>query len=637
LPIDIKEGRGVGRVDYYQLLGVERTASTAEIKSAYRMKAKQTHPDVGGSVDAFQLLQEAYATLVDPDKRSAHDMREAVRTGRDPFRASRAAWARQSREERRAEPARASRPRPEPDAEAEPDNDRREPWRGFRTFRTADTPRTGEAGAGRTNHADAAGEPPHRQPPRAGRSRSSRYDPLAEEAPPRRPRPADPPDEAATRRTRPAEPAPEGATRRTRSPEDASAWRTRPADPADEAPADLPEDEPIWRTGPAEPVQRPSARPGRPAGSPDGPEGPRRHTRTRPMRPVSEEDLLQEEFEATRATWPGAAAPPLRPGAAREPDDPPTDEIPVQRPTAAPPQPPPGPERTGRLGEDPAFLPALPQLTPQDIPWWRTVAMDQRVRYLPEVGPTRVHVLAAAGVAVLLLIPIVLGIGFGGPLYYVWLAALVLAGGTALVLRRRRVRAQQRDQFGGEHAGRTVFGRPGRDPDQLGERLTARLLSEYVMWLPGARIFHGLSLPDSVFADVDHAVLCGRRLVLIESKLWLPGHYVADEDGSLWRNEHPFRGGSVRLPEAVAAYRELLPDVEVRGALLLYPSRNGKITTGPPPREGVPAPPMTPERFLREIGAWLAGEPAVVDRDVFRSVLDRLITQTPAATGARRP
>jgi hypothetical protein len=58
--------------------------------------------------------------------------------------------------------------------------------------------------------------------------------------------------------------------------------------------------------------------------------------------------------------------------------------------------------------------------------------------------------------------------------------------------------------------------------------------------------------------------------------------------------------------------------------LLVYPSRAGEVTTGEPPE--VPAPPMSAERFVREIGAWLAAEPATVDRDTFRIVLDRVVS-----------
>lgn len=64
-------------VDYYKTLGVKRTASAREIKSAYRHLARERHPDVnGGSEDAareFALLALAYRTLSDPDERAHYD------------------------------------------------------------------------------------------------------------------------------------------------------------------------------------------------------------------------------------------------------------------------------------------------------------------------------------------------------------------------------------------------------------------------------------------------------------------------------------------------------------------------------------------------------------------------------------
>lgn len=64
-------------VDYYAVLGVSRTATTAEIKSAYRKLAMQHHPDRNaGSADAaakFRAVAEAFEVLSDPSKRAAYD------------------------------------------------------------------------------------------------------------------------------------------------------------------------------------------------------------------------------------------------------------------------------------------------------------------------------------------------------------------------------------------------------------------------------------------------------------------------------------------------------------------------------------------------------------------------------------
>ena len=59
--------------DYYQTLGVQKGASDDEIKKAYRKLAMKHHPDRGGDAGEFQKVQEAYATLSDPNKRAEYD------------------------------------------------------------------------------------------------------------------------------------------------------------------------------------------------------------------------------------------------------------------------------------------------------------------------------------------------------------------------------------------------------------------------------------------------------------------------------------------------------------------------------------------------------------------------------------
>ena len=59
--------------DYYDILGISRSASQDEIKRAYRKAAHQHHPDKGGESEKFKELNEAYQVLSDEKKRSAYD------------------------------------------------------------------------------------------------------------------------------------------------------------------------------------------------------------------------------------------------------------------------------------------------------------------------------------------------------------------------------------------------------------------------------------------------------------------------------------------------------------------------------------------------------------------------------------
>lgn len=65
------------KMDYYEVLQVERTATDAELKAAYRKLAMQYHPDRNpnnpDAEEKFKACSEAYQVLSDPDKRAAYD------------------------------------------------------------------------------------------------------------------------------------------------------------------------------------------------------------------------------------------------------------------------------------------------------------------------------------------------------------------------------------------------------------------------------------------------------------------------------------------------------------------------------------------------------------------------------------
>ncbi len=81
--------------DHYSALGVPSSASTADIKTAFRRLAAHYHPDRNASPDAparFRLVQTAYEVLSDDDRRQAYDDNRRRNLLDDPLQTARDIW-----------------------------------------------------------------------------------------------------------------------------------------------------------------------------------------------------------------------------------------------------------------------------------------------------------------------------------------------------------------------------------------------------------------------------------------------------------------------------------------------------------------------------------------------------------------
>lgn len=77
-------------LNYYNILCIERSATNAEVKTAYRHQARRFHPDVSDDPDGerkFKAVAEAYRTLRRPESRAAYDLgaMPAGPVGEDPW------------------------------------------------------------------------------------------------------------------------------------------------------------------------------------------------------------------------------------------------------------------------------------------------------------------------------------------------------------------------------------------------------------------------------------------------------------------------------------------------------------------------------------------------------------------------
>ncbi|GAA1938141.1 hypothetical protein GCM10009689_18490 [Brevibacterium antiquum] len=215
------------------------------------------------------------------------------------------------------------------------------------------------------------------------------------------------------------------------------------------------------------------------------------------------------------------------------------------------------------------FLPAATMITP----WAAFVATFRIDRILPYI------LLAVVTALAILFNPIDL-LGF----MTVWLGVFFAWVSAPLLGRWKNTRVVD-----DKTAVFDIFGTPGNRLEEVfgdrggygsvGEHRSADLL-QLLTRFPGAKIFHGLRFDVDSEADVDHAVIYGDKVALIDSKMWAPGHVrVAPTPGSPETMFSPSVGQGqirpIRMNAAAANYQKILPGYEIRPWVLIHSTDEG--------------------------------------------------------------
>ncbi|MEP9395374.1 nuclease-related domain-containing protein [Gordonia sp. VNK1] len=174
------------------------------------------------------------------------------------------------------------------------------------------------------------------------------------------------------------------------------------------------------------------------------------------------------------------------------------------------------------------------------------------------------------------------------------------------------------------HLGDAVekFGAANVTKGIAGEQLTNDEFAAHLDDHPGVQLVNGLRFPGSDKADVDHALVCGNRIALLDSKYWTgnsyrwggPGLVLSGRGHDLTSHETNFGVAVDRLSSTFTADNK-----EVRGWTVLH-SNNGRPMECPAPASTAELPTLIAGTdWLPAVMAWLTSEQPGADTDTMRA------------------
>lgn len=344
--------------------------------------------------------------------------------------------------------------------------------------------------------------------------------------------------------------------------------------------------------------------------------------------------------------------------------------------TQAPPapQPPPTAQPTQRTAG-----PSVPSIPYDEIPWWSRVNPDARIRWRARLRPATIAFAVLGGLWLAL---VIIGLatdslakaGYFGYLVFAFVAAPTLWCVLSAAFRRRpprpavfwslavgialiglayyartqqlasaqpgilvryavgaiilpvvagwyvRSRGQQKIDWQANlwqlRGGWQGANARSADLEQAAS-LTADLLSRYFTRIPAVRVFRD---PVGFGPNVDHVVLCGRRLVLIMSMVWPAGRYTMGRGGEVLLDGRPVLSGSLGVGSALRSARRRFPTARLRAVVLVWPDQPGHpVVTSWAPTETYAV--TSADVLVKDVGGWLAERPNTVHRGLFRALV----------------
>jgi hypothetical protein len=323
--------------------------------------------------------------------------------------------------------------------------------------------------------------------------------------------------------------------------------------------------------------------------------------------------------------------------------------------------------------------PSVPAIPYDEIPWWSQVDPDARIRWRARVKPATIGFALIGGLWLALLIS---GLATGtlakaGYYGYLVFAAVVaptlwcvlsavfgrkpqrpavfwsLAAGVALIALAYLIRAQHittaksgtvieyalgalivpfaAGWYARSRRGQKIDwqanlwqlrggwqGANARSADfEQAASLTADLLSRYLTQIPAVRVFRD---PVGFGPNVDHVLLCGRRLVMITSVRWPAGEYSLGRGGEVLLDGRPVMSGSLGVGRAMRSARWRHPTARLRSVVLVWPDQAGqplRTSWSPADAYGV----TSADVLIKDVGGWLAEHPNTVHRGLFRALV----------------